>query len=102
MTMLDDVRLATRLLFKDRGVSQRARELGVHTALLLALGAVCGMLVSAAMAPLLGAIMFHASSRDPLVLATVGVVMVAIGVGAAWIPARRALSLDPARALRET
>ena len=100
-------------------ISARVREIGIRvaigaqpsqalrfalgrTALLLGLGAVCGMLVSAAMAPLLGAVMFHASSRDPIVLATVGLVMVAIGVGAAWIPARRALSLDPARALRET
>ena len=100
-------------------ISARVRDIGIRiaigarpsqalrfalgrTALLLGLGAACGMLASAAMAPLLGAVMFHASSRDPIVLATVALVMVGIGVGAAWIPARRALSLDPARALRET
>ena len=41
------------------------------------------------------------SSRDPLVLAGVVVAMALLGLLATWIPARRALSVDPSILLRE-
>jgi ABC-type antimicrobial peptide transport system permease subunit len=46
-------------------------------------------------------IVYQATPRDPLVLAGVVVAMALLGVVAAWIPAQRALSIDPLRLLRE-
>ena len=45
--------------------------------------------------------MYQASPRDPLVLSGVVLVMVLLGLVAAWIPAQRALAADPLRLLRE-
>jgi ABC-type lipoprotein release transport system permease subunit len=49
----------------------------------------------------LSAIVYQATPRDPLVLAGVVIAMALLGLVATWIPARRALSLDPATLLRE-
>jgi ABC-type lipoprotein release transport system permease subunit len=49
----------------------------------------------------LALIVYQATPRDPLVLASVIVAMALLGVIATWIPARRALSVDPLRLLRE-
>jgi len=46
-------------------------------------------------------IVFEATPRDPLVLAGVVVAMALLGLIATWIPARRALSIDPMVLLRE-
>jgi ABC-type lipoprotein release transport system permease subunit len=44
---------------------------------------------------------YQATPRDPLVLAGVVLTMLLLGLLATWIPARRALSLDPLILLRE-
>jgi ABC-type antimicrobial peptide transport system permease subunit len=41
------------------------------------------------------------STRDPLVLSAVIITMMLLGLIATWIPARRALHIDPARLLRD-
>jgi ABC-type lipoprotein release transport system permease subunit len=41
------------------------------------------------------------TARDPLVLVGVLFAMMLLGLLATWIPARRALDIDPARLLRE-
>jgi ABC-type lipoprotein release transport system permease subunit len=46
-------------------------------------------------------IVYQATPRDPLVLGGVVLAMVLLGLLASWIPARRALSVDPAILLRE-
>jgi ABC-type antimicrobial peptide transport system permease subunit len=46
-------------------------------------------------------IVYQATSRDPLVLGGVVATMLLLGLVAAWIPARRALSVDPLILLRE-
>jgi ABC-type antimicrobial peptide transport system permease subunit len=46
-------------------------------------------------------IVYHATPQDPLVLAGKVLAMVLLGVVATWIPAQRALSVDPATLLRE-
>jgi ABC-type lipoprotein release transport system permease subunit len=46
-------------------------------------------------------IVYSATPRDPLVLAGVVVAMLLLGLLATWIPAQRALSLDPSILLRE-
>ena len=80
---------------------QAVRSVLARTSVLLGTGALIGMALSVAGAPLLRSIMFHASARDPLVVVLVAVLMTAIGLGAGWAPARRALAVDPARTLRD-
>jgi ABC-type lipoprotein release transport system permease subunit len=46
-------------------------------------------------------IVFQATSRDPLVLVGVVLAMSLLGLVATWIPAQRALSIDPLVLLRE-
>ena len=46
-------------------------------------------------------IVYQATSRDPLALAGVVLAMALLGLAATWIPAQRALSLDPMRLRRE-
>jgi len=46
-------------------------------------------------------IVYQATPRDPLVLTGVVLAMALLGLLATWIPARRALSIDPMVLLRE-
>jgi ABC-type antimicrobial peptide transport system permease subunit len=46
-------------------------------------------------------IVYQATPRDPVVLAGVVLAMGLLGLIATWIPARRALSIDPMILLRE-
>jgi len=99
-------------------VSKRLRELGIRVALgaqrkevlqaalgrafkLLAFGSAAGLLLGISASRVLAAVVFHATSRDPLVLAGAVLVMALLGLVATWIPAQRALSVDPASLLRE-
>jgi len=45
-------------------------------------------------------IVYEATPNDPLVLIGVVAIMVLLGLSATWIPARRALSIDPVILLR--
>jgi ABC-type lipoprotein release transport system permease subunit len=49
----------------------------------------------------LASIVYEATPRDPLVLAGVVLAMSLLGLMATWIPAQRALSIDPLALLRE-
>jgi predicted permease len=99
-------------------VSKRLKELGIRMALgaqrkevlqaalgrafkLLAFGSVAGLLLGILASRVLASIVYQATSRDPLVLAGVVLAMALLGLLATWIPARRALSIDPAILLRE-
>ena len=99
-------------------VSKRLRELGIRMALgaqrkevleaalgravrLLAFGSAAGLLLGILASRVLAAIVFHATPRDPLVLIGVVLAMALLGLVAAWIPAERALSINPAMLLRE-
>jgi hypothetical protein len=99
-------------------VSRSLKELGIRMALgakrkevlksalgrafqLLAVGSIAGLLLGIAASRVLSAIVYEASPRDPLVLAAVVLAMTLIGLVATWAPAQRALSLDPAKLLRE-
>jgi ABC-type antimicrobial peptide transport system permease subunit len=46
------------------------------------------------------ALLYGVAPRDPATVALAAGVMLAIGVGAGWLPARRAARLDPLAALR--
>ena len=68
---------------------------------LLGFGSAAGLLLGILASRVLASIVYEATPRDPLVLAAVVVAMVMLGLIATWIPARRALSIDPMALLRE-
>ncbi len=68
---------------------------------LLAFGSAAGLLLGILASRVLAFIVFEATPRDPLVLAGVVLSMAMLGLIATWIPARRALSIDPMVLLRE-
>jgi predicted permease len=99
-------------------VSKRLRELGIRIALgaqrkqvlqaalgrafkLLVWGSTAGLFLGILASRVLAFVVYHATSRDPLVLAGVVTAMSLLGLVATWIPARRALSVDPMILLRE-
>ena len=98
-------------------VSRRVREIGIRVAVgarawqvlrsvlgrigvMLGAGAAAGLALGIASARLLASIVYQATPRDPWVLGGVGVTMTAVALFSAWIPARRAVSVDPIRSLR--
>jgi len=99
-------------------VSKRLRELGIRIALgaqrkevlksalgrplkLLALGSAAGLQLGILATRVLAYIVYQATPRDPLVLGGVVFAMLLLGMVATWIPAQRALSIDPLVLLRE-
>jgi len=68
---------------------------------LLAFGSAAGLALGILASRVLASIVYQATPRDPLVLAGVVMAMALLGILATWIPAQRALSLDPAALLRE-
>jgi ABC-type antimicrobial peptide transport system permease subunit len=68
---------------------------------LLAFGSAAGLLLGILATRVLAYIVYQANPRDPLVLGGVVVAMALLGLLATWIPAQRALSVDPLILLRE-
>ena len=68
---------------------------------LLAIGSAAGLLLGILASRVLASIVYSATPRDPLVLGGVVLAMSLLGLLATWIPARRALSIDPLMLLRE-
>ena len=68
---------------------------------MLAWGSTAGLFLGILASRVLASVVYQATSRDPLVLAGVVVAMALLGLLATWIPARRALSVDPMILLRE-
>jgi predicted permease len=99
-------------------VSKRLKDLGIRVALgaqrtevlwaalgravkLLAFGSVAGLFFGLLSTRVLAFIVYQATPRDPLVLVGVVLAMLLLGILATWIPAQRALSVDPLILLRE-
>ena len=99
-------------------VSKRLRELGIRIALgaqrkevlqaalgrplrLLAIGSVAGLILGILAGRVLAYIVYEATPRDPLVLGGVVLAMLLLGLLATWIPAQRALAVNPLTLLRE-
>jgi len=98
-------------------VSWRTREIGIRLALgaprwqivravvkqslLLAVaGSVAGLAGAVVSASLLRRFLFEVRPFDPLTFCAVPILMICLALLAAWIPARRAASIDPMQALR--
>jgi predicted permease len=99
-------------------VSKRLKEMGIRIALgaqrrevlkaalgralrLLAIGSGAGLGLGILASRVLASIVYQATPRDPLVLFGVAFAMALLGLVATWIPAQRALSVDPLVLLRE-
>ena len=98
-------------------VSQRTAEIGVRIALgatpgdvaqvilkqgavVTGIGIAVGMGAAAWLARYLRTELYGVSAVDPAVYAVVAVTLAAVAMAASWIPARRAMKVDPAVALR--
>jgi predicted permease len=98
-------------------VSQRTSEIGIRMALgaqpehvlwlvlrrsllQLAIGVPVGMAGAFGVGRLLQSLLVQTSSRDPLTIALIALVMIVVSVAACFWPARKATRLDPVIALR--
>ena len=124
LLLLGGFALAT-LLLASAGVygvmsfttSQRTREFGVRLALgaesrdivrlvlgeglkLAGLGVIVGILVALPLTRLLRAFLFGVTAVDPVTFLSVSVALVLIAAAACYLPASRALKVDPAETLR--
>jgi ABC-type antimicrobial peptide transport system permease subunit len=59
-----------------------------------------GLIGSLAVGRFLASQLFGVSPRDPLTISIVTMLLLVVAVGACLIPARRAIRIDPVRALR--
>jgi ABC-type antimicrobial peptide transport system permease subunit len=66
----------------------------------LAFGSAAGLLLGLLATRVLAFIVYQATPRDPLVLAGVVLAMSLLGLLATWIPALRAVSVDPVILMR--
>ncbi|MGQ0642059.1 MAG: ABC transporter permease, partial [Gemmatimonadaceae bacterium] len=98
-------------------VSARTNEIGIRMSLgadkgrvqrmvlseggvLLGLGLVLGVIGAVLASRLIRSFLFGVAPNDPITLASVAVLMAAVGVAACWVPALRAAKVDPAVAIR--
>jgi putative ABC transport system permease protein len=98
-------------------VAQRRREIGIRIAMgaqandvvrlvlgygtkLAALGLAFGSLTALVLTRLVSTLLYGVSEHDPLTFAGVTVLLASVAVIASYIPARRAMRVDPLVALR--
>src|SRR5262249_35121604 len=98
-------------------VTQRRREIGVRMALgaerrdvlrlvlmralrVVAAGLIVGLAGAAGVTRVLQTFLFGVTPTDPVVFTTITLLLLAVGLTAAWLPARRAARIDPWSALR--
>jgi len=99
-------------------LSKRLKELGIRLALgagnlevvntavgrafrLLAVGSLAGLVLGLLASRVLASIVYEATPRDPVVLIAAVLAMFLVGLNSTWIPARRALSVDPSTLIRD-
>jgi len=99
-------------------ISQRTHEIGVRIALgasrhdvfslvigygmkLAILGVAVGAVAAAALARFLSSLLYGVKSTDPITYLVVSLILAAVGLAASYLPARRAMNVDPMVALRD-
>jgi putative ABC transport system permease protein len=98
-------------------VTQRVPEIGVRLALgasprqvfsqvigqglrLAVIGVVVGLVAAVAATTLVQGLLFNTSATDPIVYASLATLLLAMAAAACYVPARRAMRVDPMTALR--
>jgi putative ABC transport system permease protein len=98
-------------------VSQRTQEIGVRVALgadrgdvlrlivgqglkLAAIGIVLGIAGAALVTPAIRTVLYNVTPTDPLSFSSVSVFLVFVAIAASYLPARRAMAVDPIVAIR--
>jgi len=98
-------------------VSQRTREIGIRSALgaarrdvlsmvlrqgmrLAVVGAFTGLVLALALLRYTKSLLFDVGTADPFTFASVAMLLTAVMLLASYVPARRAMSVDPVVALR--
>jgi putative ABC transport system permease protein len=98
-------------------VAQRTREMGIRMALgaqprdilrlvlgqgmaLAVIGVAAGLLGSFAVTRLMSSLLYRVSAADPITFIVISLLLTEVALGASFIPARRALKVDPMVALR--
>ena|SRR5260370_42280708 len=98
-------------------VSLRTGEIGIRMALgadasavlklivgqvlrLVLIGIAVGVAASGVASRVIASLLFETDANDPLTFAVVSLLFAAIGIAAAYLPARRAMRVDPLTALR--
>ena len=98
-------------------VAQRSKEIGIRIAMgaqprdvlrlilgfgakLALIGVVTGVIAALALTQLMKTMLFGVTATDPVTLAAVSLTLVAVTLLACYIPARRAMTVDPVIALR--
>lgn len=101
----------------SNSVVVRTREIGVRIALgatpgqvlwmflrqsvgLALTGAILGVVIGVAASPAVGAVVYGATTADPMAFVVIPVALLLVAAAATWIPARRAAHVDPVSALR--
>jgi putative ABC transport system permease protein len=99
------------------GVSQRRGEIGIRMALgarpadvlrgvlgeaavLTGVGAAAGLAAALLLTRYLKSLLYEVSATDPLAMVAAAALLGAVAMAAAWLPARRAMRIDPIEALR--
>ena len=77
-----------------------ARMIGRQCALIVGIGVVIGLAAAFAASRALGSMLFGVQPGDPLTYAAIAVLLTVVAALACWLPARRAMHVDPAVALR--
>ncbi len=98
-------------------MGQRTREIGIRMALgarppdvmrlilgygagLALWGILAGVLIGLAVTRFVSALLFGASSTDAMTMAVIAVLLLLVALAACYVPARRAMRVDPMVALR--
>ncbi len=98
-------------------VGQRTQEIGIRVALganrsdvlrmvlkdgmkMTLIGVLLGVVAAAGFSWLMASLLFGVSARDPLTFACVAILLTIVALAACYIPARRAMRVDPMVALR--